>query len=77
MKKIKEWFRGHGVMYWHHYGNDVMGIKYPEFRIRPMFAWFDFWVGVFVDRKNRQIYVFPLPMIGFQIGYQPGKLQEL
>lgn len=39
-------------------------------QIKPMFAWYDFWVGVFVDsrRKDRRvIYVFPVPMFGLRI----------
>ena len=36
-------------------------------RIRPIFAWYDFWIGVFFDRGNRRAYVFPLPMLGFKV----------
>lgn len=35
--------------------------------VRPIFAWFDLWVGVFIDRPKGRIYVFPLPCIGFVI----------
>lgn len=35
--------------------------------IRLIFAWFDFWVGVFFDRPRRRIYVFPVPCIGLMI----------
>lgn len=33
-------------------------------RIRPMFAWYDLWVGVFVDVPKRRVYVFPVPCFG-------------
>lgn len=33
-------------------------------RVRPMFAWYDLWVGVFIDRAKRRVYVFPLPCLG-------------
>lgn len=38
-------------------------------RIRPMVAWYDAWVGVFIDRPKRRVYVFPLPCIGLRIEF--------
>lgn len=42
----------------------------PKFRLKPIFAWYDFWVGAFFDRKHKQLYIFPVPMLGFKIGFQ-------
>ena len=36
-------------------------------KIRPVFAWFDIWVGVFIDTPKRRIYVFPVPCFGFVV----------
>lgn len=36
-------------------------------RIRPIFAWYDLWVGLFIDRAKRRAYLFPLPMLGLVI----------
>lgn len=36
-------------------------------RIKPIFRWFDLWIGVFIDTKKRIIYFFPVPMLGFMI----------
>ena len=36
-------------------------------KIRMIFAWYDFWVGVFVDTKKKAVYIFPVPMLGFVI----------
>lgn len=36
-------------------------------KVRFFFAWFDMWVGVFVDRKKRRVYVLPLPCTGVVI----------
>lgn len=45
-------------------------------KIRPLFAWFDMWVGVFYDRKARKIYVLPLPCFGFVITLKPMEIEE-
>jgi hypothetical protein len=37
--------------------------------VRPIFAWYDLWVGVFVDRPGRRVYVFPVPMFGLLIQF--------
>ena len=71
VKRIVRWFQGHNLWYSVSIGDDgesAYGV--PCFRVRPFVAWYDAWVGVYVDRKARQVYVFPLPCIGFQVGYQ-------
>lgn len=40
-----------------------------RFRVRPMFAWYDFWVGVFYDRRKSALYVFPVPMLGVRVSW--------
>ena len=36
-------------------------------KIRPIFKWFDFWVGLFYDTKKKRLYIFPIPMCGIYI----------
>lgn len=36
-------------------------------KIKPMFAWYDMWVGAFWDAKKRRLYIFPVPMLGVVI----------
>ena len=38
-----------------------------RFRLRVVFAWYDLWIGFYLDRKGRALYFFPVPMIGFEI----------
>lgn len=38
--------------------------------VRPIFAWF--YAGWYFDRKKRDLYIFPLPMIGFVIEMRKG-----
>lgn len=39
-------------------------------KIKPIFAWYDFWVGLFWDAKKRRLYVFPIPMLGFFVQFK-------
>jgi hypothetical protein len=38
-------------------------------KLRPMFAWYDLWVGAYYDRKGRTLYLFPLPMLGLRVSF--------
>lgn len=40
-----------------------------RWRVRPIFAWYDFWVGWYWDRTKRRLYVFPAPMVGLMIDF--------
>jgi hypothetical protein len=39
-------------------------------RLSFFFKWFDFWVGLYWDRKARVLYICPLPMIGIRIAFE-------
>lgn len=32
------------------------------------FAWYDMWIGAYWDRRNRVLYICPVPMILLQFG---------
>ena len=36
-------------------------------KFKIIFAWYDLWVGVFIDTKKKWVYIFPLPMVGLII----------
>ena len=38
-----------------------------HFKVVPMFAWYNFWVGLFFDTKKSITYIFPIPMVGIRI----------
>jgi len=38
-------------------------------RIRPLFAWYDIWIGAFWDRKARKLYILPVPCLGIVIEF--------
>jgi hypothetical protein len=48
-------------------------------KIKFLFAWYDFWVGFYWDKKNRSLYILPIPMFGFviQFGCKPQFSDEL
>lgn len=37
-------------------------------KIKPIFAWYDFWIGVFYDRKGK-LYIFPIPCVGIVLDF--------
>jgi hypothetical protein len=39
-------------------------------KIRPIFKWFDMWIGIFIDTKKRILYIFPVPMIGLKVEFE-------
>lgn len=39
----------------------------PCWQIEPVVAWYDCWVGIYVDRDKRTVYVFPCPCIGLRV----------
>ena len=44
-------------------------IEYGRWQIRPIFAWYDFWVGAFYDKPRRRLYIFPVPCFGVRIEF--------
>lgn len=41
-----------------------------RFSIKPIFAWYDLWIGAFYDQTKRRLYVFPVPMFGIVIQFR-------
>ena len=41
----------------------------PTIKVKPVFAWFDLWVGIYIDRPKKRVFVMPLPCIGFVISF--------
>jgi hypothetical protein len=41
--------------------------------VKPIFAWYDIWVGLYWDRKGRKLYVLPVPCLGFVIEFSTSK----
>jgi len=39
-------------------------------KIRPIFAWYDLWIGAFWDQAKRKLYVFPIPCFGLVITFR-------
>ncbi len=38
-------------------------------KINFIFAWYDFWIGFFWDKKRRWLYVLPIPMVGIVLKF--------
>lgn len=40
-------------------------------KVRPLFAWYDLWVGAYVDLAGRRVYVFLVPCLGLVVSWGP------
>lgn len=40
-----------------------------DFRVEFICKWFDMWIGVFIDKPKRIIYILPIPCIGVKISF--------
>lgn len=69
MRKLVKWFKGRQIIEVVTVDHVAGTIKFrePSWQVKPMFAWYDCWVGVFVDREKRKVYVFPIPCVGLVI----------
>lgn len=38
-------------------------------KVRPIFAWYDLWLGAFWDRERRRLY-FMVPMVGIVVEFR-------
>lgn len=66
MKKLTEWFRGHDVISIIEVDHKAGKINFrdPRWQLKLIVAWYDLWVGVFIDREKRKVYFFPIPCVG-------------
>jgi hypothetical protein len=39
----------------------------PRPHIRFIFAWYDFWVGFYIDLPRKRVFFLPLPCIGIVV----------
>ena len=46
------------------------------YSLKFIFAWYDLWVGLFIDRDNKLIYFFPVPMFGVRFKFGHLKYQS-
>jgi hypothetical protein len=46
------------------------------FHVKHLFAWYDFWIGFYWDRKMRRLYVLPVPMLGFYMQFDTRESDE-
>jgi hypothetical protein len=46
-----------------------MDIRPVLARFDLLFAWYDFWIGVYIDTVRARIYVFPVPCFGVVFDY--------
>lgn len=43
-------------------------LKIRKFKLS--FAWYDFWIGFYIDRDNKKLYICPIPTLLITINYE-------
>lgn len=41
----------------------------PKRSVSFFFRWYDLWIGAYWDRKNKVLYICPIPMFGVRIAF--------
>ena len=44
-----------------------------KIKVSFLFAWYDFWIGWYYDRKAKRLYVLPVPMFGIVVNFNLNK----
>lgn len=39
-------------------------MRFINLHIDIVFAWYDLWIGAYWDRKDRKLYILPVPCLG-------------
>jgi len=42
-----------------------------KIRIKLLFAWYDLWIGFFIDKIKAKLYIFPIPCVGVVVSVLP------
>lgn len=42
----------------------------PVITVSLIVAWYDLWIGVFIDRPKRTIYILPVPCFGVKVTWR-------
>lgn len=40
-------------------------------RVKLLFAWYDLWMGVYIDKAKARLYIFPVPCFGIVVSALP------
>lgn len=40
--------------------------------ITPVVAWYDLWVGAYLDRRGKRLYILPIPCVGICVSWGGG-----
>ncbi len=55
---------------------DWLEPRLPILTISFFFRWYDLWIGLYIDKPNRTLYICPLPMMGVKICWRFEELSQ-